>query len=53
MSGPRVYNVTVESSGTLYRTRLCPKKNWREASALNLWNPGWPVYDFYEKSKSF
>ena len=33
--------------------KLCPKKNWRESSALNLWNPGCPVYDFYEKSKIF
>ena len=40
MSGPRVYNVTVESSGTLYGTRPCPKKNWRGPSALNLWIQG-------------
>ena len=29
--------------------RLCSKKNWREPSALKLWNPGFSVYTFYEK----
>ena len=27
--------------------------NWKEHSALNLWNPGYPAYDFYEKNKIF
>ena len=34
-------------------SRLCSKKNWREASALNLWNPVCPANDFYEKAKIF
>ena len=33
--------------------KLCSKENLRESSALNLWNLGCPVYDFYEKSKIF
>ena len=33
--------------------RLCSKKNLREPSALELWNPGCPTYDFYEKTKTF
>ena len=32
---------------------LCPKKNWRESSDLNMWNPGCPAYDFYEKKLRF
>ena len=34
-------------------TRLCTKKNWREPSAVNLWNPVCLAYDFYGKAKIF
>lgn len=34
-------------------SRLCSKKNWREASALNLWYPGCLAYDFYQRTKIF
>ena len=27
------------------------KENWRESSALYLWNPGYPAYDIYEKQR--
>ena len=33
--------------------RLCSKKNYRGPSAPNLWNPGYPAYDLYKKSKIF
>jgi len=35
----------------MYIARLCSKKNWREPSVLNLWNPVSPAYDSYEKAK--
>lgn len=31
------------------KSLLCPKKNWREACARNLWNPGCPAFDFYKR----
>ena len=34
-------------------SRLCSKENWREPSALKLYNLGCPAYDLYEKSKIF
>ena len=38
-----------------WSTRLCSKKNWREPSALNLWNPvtSVPSIWFLWKSKDF
>ena len=33
--------------------RLHSNKNWREPRALNLRNPGRPVYDLYEKNQDF
>ena len=30
-------------------SRLCPRKNWREPSVLNLWNPGCLACDLYKK----
>ena len=33
--------------------RLCSKKNWRQPSTLNLWNPVCPANDFCEKAKIF
>ena len=29
------------------------RKSWREPIALNLWNPGFPAYGFYEKTMIF
>ena len=29
---------------------LCSKRNWREPSALNLWNSGYPAVDFWKKN---
>ena len=34
-------------------SRLCSKKNWWEPSAMNLWYPLCPAYNFYEKAKIF
>ena len=34
-------------------SRLCSEKSWSEPTALNLWNPGCPEYDLYEKTKIF
>ena len=31
--------------------RLCFKKNWRQPSALNLWNPKSPAYVYYAETK--
>ena len=32
-------------------SRPCSEKSWSEPTALNLWNPGCPEYDLYEKTK--
>ena len=32
--------------------RLCSQENWGVPSALNLWNPGFPVYNFHQKLQS-
>ena len=34
-------------------SRLCSNKIWWDPGALNLWNPGYPAYDSYEKVKIF
>ena len=47
---------TMFSSSVSYNctcTRLCSMRNWREPSAVNLWNPRHPAYDLSEKSKIF
>ena len=35
------------------KPRLCSKENWREPSALKLYNLGCPAYDLHEKTKIF
>ena len=48
------YNPNYEMSADSQRyPRLCSKKNLREPSALELWNPGHPTNDLYEKTKIF
>ena len=48
------YNLNYEmSADSQDYPRLCSKKNLTEPSALELWNPRCPTYDFYEKTKTF
>ena len=40
-----------ECFNVFYFSRLYSKKNWRESSPLSLWIPGWPAFDFHEKTR--
>ena len=45
--------ITLTDYGRMGFSRLHSKKNWREPSALRLYNLGCQAYDLYEKSDIF
>ena len=48
------FNLNYEmSADSQHYPRLCSKKNLREPSTLELWNPGRPTFDLYEKLRFF
>ena len=44
-----VYPILKDTPKFFEVARLCSKKNWKEPSAPDPWNPGCTAHDFYEK----